>query len=181
MMQAERVKYERMHRVPGYSLGPGESYVRQLAPYLAPGNTVIDFGCGSGDAGRMLADMGYRVFLVDITEAGLNPRHGLPFLRASLHELPGDLPQADWGFCCDVMEHLPEEWVGPALKGMRDHVPNVFFSISGVADGWGHHIGEPLHLTVKPWAWWMDEIRQYWRTVTRLNVSDTVFEFMGRA
>lgn len=183
MILAELEKYERMHRVPGYSLGPGASYVSHLLPYLNPGDTIIDFGCGSGDAAKMLTDLGYAVTLVDITAAGLNPAHGLynRFVQASLHALPPEVPEAPWGFCTDTMEHLPEEWVGLALQEMRTRVPNILFSISGTPDGWGKYIGEILHLTVKPRDWWEEQIGRHWKRVDRLNESDTVYEFIGRA
>jgi SAM-dependent methyltransferase len=178
-VQTERSKYERMHHVPGYSPGPGASYVSTFLTLIKRGDTVVDFGCGSGDAARLLVDLGYDVTLVDITRAGL--RHDLKFIAASLHELPAEVPKATWGFCCDTMEHLPEEWVFPALKGMRARVDNIFFSISGVPDGWGKKIGETLHLTVKPCDWWVKEINRHWSGVVRKNESECVFELIGRA
>lgn len=176
--QSEQIKYERMHQVPGYSAGPGASYVPCLLNYLEKGDSVIDFGCGSGEAGRLLAHLQYKVLNVDITNAVRYS--GVPFIRASLHELPDDLPKATWGFCTDVMEHLPEEWVAPALNGMRGRVKSIFFSISGVPDGWGKHIGERLHLTVKPVEWWIERISKHWKQVERLNKSDCAFEIVGR-
>lgn len=180
--RSEQSKYERMHRVPGYSSGPGVSYVPHLLRYLNPGDTVIDFGCGSGDAGRALMHLGHKVTLIDITDAGLDEGNlaGARFIQASLHDLPGDIPPATWGFCCDVMEHLPTEWVQSALAGMRRLVGNIFFTISGVPDGWGKHIGEPLHLTVKSVDWWMERIGEHWPAVRRINQSDCVFELIGR-
>jgi len=179
LYQAEKVKYERMHAVPGYSVGPGEGYVDSLLKcgFIKPGETIIDFGCGTGDAARKFADKGHLVMVVDIVRDALRPEHGLDdrFFLASLHELPANLPRADWGFCSDVMEHLPEKWVDSALAGIRKKVDKCFFSISGNPDGWGALIGEKLHLTVKPFAWWEEKIKKYWPVVDRLNTEDTVF------
>jgi SAM-dependent methyltransferase len=173
LYQAEKLKYERIHAVPGYSQGPGASYVSTFAKHINPGESVIDFGCGTGDAGFILADLGHPVRLVDIVKDPL--RYDLPFLQASLHELPPDLDRADWGFCCDVMEHLPEEWIQAALAGMKARVNKIFFTICGSPDGWGHHIGETLHLTVKPYEWWRERIMKFWPSVTRLDGNGDVF------
>ena len=177
--ESEKLKYERMHAVPGYSLGPGLSHVATFAKYIQPGESVIDFGCGTGDAARKLADMGHDVCLVDIVNA-LRPGHDLGgrFFEASLHMLPDDLPAADWGFCCDVMEHLPEEWIGAALAGMRKKAGKMFFAICGDPDGWGKHINETLHLTVKPSLWWAARIAEHWRIVQKLDGQGNVYLFV---
>jgi hypothetical protein len=179
---SEQSKYERMHQVPGYSLGPGASYVSKLLPLLEPGDTVIDFGCGNGDAARALMHLGYGVTMIDLVSTGLRPEYaaGAQFIKASLHDLPLNIQAATWGFCADVMEHLPEEWIDPALAGMRKLTRNIFFTISGVPDGWGKHIGEPLHLTVKPVGWWVEKIKGHWRDVARMNRSDVVYELVCR-
>lgn len=176
---AERDKYEKMYRIPGYDTGPGRSYVPKALRYINHGSSVIDFGCGSGDAANLLASMGHDVQLVDIT-VSVRPKYDLHFFQASLHDLPDELRPADWGFCTDVMEHLPTEWIGQALRCMSSKVRNCFFSISGNPDGWGQHIGERLHLTVKPAEWWIQEISNFWRSVERINQSDSIFEFVAR-
>jgi len=177
LYRSERRKYERMHAVPGYSLGPGETHVKTFLNFINPGESVIDFGCGTGDAARKLADLGHPVALVDIVKDPLRASHGLVdrFFEASLHDLPAELPRADWGFCCDVMEHLPEDWIPAALAGMKAKVNKIFFAISGSPDGWGHHINDTLHLTVKPCEWWPDRIVKHWPSVTRLDGSGDVF------
>ncbi len=173
LFKTEKLKYERIHAVPGYSLGPGASHVATFLSYIKPGESVIDFGCGTGDAARKLADLGHPVHLVDIVKDPL--RHDLPFYEGSLHALPADLPRADWGFCCDVMEHLPEEWIPAAMAGMKSKVNKIFFAICGAPDGWGHHINDTLHLTVKPFEWWDNHIRKYWPSTTPMADQGSVY------
>jgi SAM-dependent methyltransferase len=169
MIEQEKAKYDRIHSVPGYSPGPGISRVRNAVPYMPPGCSVIDFGTGTGDAAQEFINKGFKVCAVDISSKGL--RHELKFFQSSLHKLPRTLPPSDWGFCCDVMEHLPTEWVPVALKEMAGKVDNCYFSICTMPDGWGRKIGEVLHLTVKPGAWWLNEISDYWKDVLMIEGS----------
>ena len=162
----EKEKYDKMHSIPGYSPGPGIAHVRTAQEWIK-GDTVIDFGCGTGDAANAFSELGNKVYCVDISRIGL--RHDLPFFECPLHELPKKLPRAPWGFCCDVMEHIPEEWVCSSLESMAKKVKACFFTISGVHDSWGKRIGQTLHMTVKPSAWWVKVIGQYWEKVTLLS------------
>lgn len=67
--------------------------------------------------------------------------------------------------CADVMEHIPEADVPAALQKMRDYTyvgGKAFFSISG-DEAWKKFIhGENLHVTVKPLAWWMEQLREHY-------------------
>lgn len=173
-MEKEKAKYDAIHSVPGYSPGPGIAHVRTARNYIKPGETIIDFGCGTGDAAQAFIDLGHDIQAVDISRVGL--RHDIPFFQASLTDLPTDLKPADWGFCCDVMEHLPTEWVDDALTQISGKVRDCFFSISGQPDSWGKKIGQTLHLTVRPYVWWLDKLHVHWPDVRRLNDSDSTFD-----
>jgi 2-polyprenyl-3-methyl-5-hydroxy-6-metoxy-1,4-benzoquinol methylase len=178
----EQDKYDRMHQVPGYSEGPGLSYVVKALNYIPSGASIIDFGCGTGDAACKFASLGHDVQLVDISIHGLTKFYGLKdkFFQASLHELPDELRPAEWGFCTDVMEHLPQEWVRPALRQISGKVKNCFFTISGHPDGWGKHIGQKLHLTVAPAEWWIGMIMKHFLMVERINTSSSIYEIVAR-
>ena len=183
-MDHERLKYERMHRIPGYSPGPGRSHIPRFLSLLEGRPSVIDYGCGTGDAALVLHELGFEVYLVDIAHNSIRPATkeilGDRFFVSALHELPGALPAAEWGFCCDVLEHLPTDYVERSLRAMRARTPNLYCSISGSPDGWGRHINEVLHLTVKPREWWEREIGKHWKTVESLGGSNKVFEIVGR-
>ena len=87
------------HRVsPGRNLAP--HVYEQLSPET--GDTLIDFGCGLGRATEFFGQKGLRATGVDFVNV---LEMDVPFVRACLWDLP-DL-SCDWGFCADVMEHIP--------------------------------------------------------------------------
>jgi 2-polyprenyl-3-methyl-5-hydroxy-6-metoxy-1,4-benzoquinol methylase len=182
----EREKYERLYRKEDYRRGPfpGVQYgLTFLVRYFLGCQSMIDFGCGSGDAAALFAKLGYDVFLVDIAENCLNQeaRDSLQhrFWVSPLHQLPADLPHVDWGYCTDVLEHLPEKWVLPSLAAMKSKTDRIFFSICGEPDGGGSLIGEKIHMTVEPVNWWAGEIRKHWRNVEVLKDTGKSFVIVG--
>jgi len=176
----EKEKYDRMHKVPGYSPGPGLAHVRTAEGYMPRGCSVIDFGTGTGDAALAFLSRGFDAWAVDISKEGLRHDLGKKFLQGPLWALPDGLPAADWGFCCDVMEHIPPNKVEESLRQMAGRVANCFFAISGVPDSWGKKIGETLHLTVKPADWWAGSLSKHWRDVKKTYDAGSVFIFVAR-
>lgn len=127
--------------------------------------SIIDFGCGSGAASGFFSDEGYKITAIDIaSNCLLKDLEGkFPFLVGCLWDLPKSLKKADYGFCADVMEHIPPEYVEKVLAEIaRVTRKGVFFQICFRIDHWGDKIGERLHLTVQPPAWWEAKLREYW-------------------
>lgn len=156
--EVERKKYEKVWRHKEYrAKAPGEALVERAYQELGmePGQTLIDMGCGTGRAAARFERLGLKVVAVDIAEncldIGIRP---WGFLRACLWDMP--MVTADWGFCTDVMEHIPEDKVWSVLETIRDRVERgVFFQIALFQDSW---FGERLHLTVKPAVWWLEKL-----------------------
>jgi 2-polyprenyl-3-methyl-5-hydroxy-6-metoxy-1,4-benzoquinol methylase len=156
---------------------PGEQYARVFHDLVQdPGATVLDAGCGEGRGLVALADLGYRVAGVDLTDAGLSPAaKAHPFVSQTLwHDLKPAVylfhvqqptvfraDSVDYIYCCDVMEHLPEQFTMLAVQRMLEVVDTgLFLSIYFNQEGYGPWVGRPLHLTVKPFVWWRDSLRE---------------------
>jgi 2-polyprenyl-3-methyl-5-hydroxy-6-metoxy-1,4-benzoquinol methylase len=164
----EAVKYGKLWNMEEYrKVAPGESlattFLRQARPKA--GASVIDFGCGTGRGGLMLAVLGrLKVTMVDfvsncldpeITEALTTQADMLNFVKLDLEE---PIPiNAQYGFCTDVMEHIPPQRTERVLDNILRAAQHVFFSISTTEDVCGRLIGEPLHLTVQPYQWWLEQ------------------------
>jgi len=166
----EVAKYRKMWEIDDYrAVSPGEEWA---AEFLKQANvpadaTVIDFGCGTGRGGMMLALMGsMKVTLLDFTDNCLDPEvaeacvtqpQRIGFMRGDLTEVIQTT--AIYGYCCDVMEHIPTDDVPKVLENVLMAAQHCFFAISTVDDEMGALIGEPLHLTVKPADWWAEQLR----------------------
>jgi SAM-dependent methyltransferase len=155
--------------IPAYRVvSPGETLATRFLHQAQPPKDAdaIDFGCGTGRGGLMLALMGgMRVTLVDFAGNCLDPEvveicktqpDRLKFMQ---HDLTQLLPiNAAYGYCCDVMEHIPEADVQKVLINVLHSARHCFFSIGTEPDNLGAEIGEVLHVTVKPAAWWKEQL-----------------------
>ena len=154
---SEREKYQLMWQVDAYrNVSPGEHMAEFYIKKFKPTNKVIDFGCGTGRAGIKFNDNGIDVLLIDFTDNCRDAEaQTIPFLQ---WDLATEIPvTAEYGYCTDVMEHIPTEDVDKVISNIMTSAEKVFFQISTVDDAMGAHIDEPLHLTVKPYEWWRSQ------------------------
>jgi len=160
--QQEQNKYAQLWGMPQYrEWSPGMDNVQRFLDIVKPaaGASILDIGCGSGKAGLEFANLGFDVWWHDITEAGLDPH--VPrerFLQSTLWrwEVPSSDDNFDYGFCCDVMEHIPPEFTMLVLHLILSACKTTWFQIALIPDNCGQLIGETLHLTVRPFTWWRD-------------------------
>lgn len=160
--QQEREKYLKCWNLDKYrDYSPGEHLVERAVTDLGMTSfeTVIDFGCGTGRPAKKFQDLEFQVLGVDFAPNCLET--DVPFIDACLWELPEIA--ADWGFCTDVMEHIPTEMVPKVLEEIwASTKKGAFFQIALTKDSFGDRIGERLHLTVKPTDWWIDRLSSHW-------------------
>lgn len=153
---SEIEKYRAVWDNPEYRIwAPGEHVIDTFLEQVKPRGTIIDFGCGTGRAGLRLHERGYPVMLIDFADNCRDEAaKTLPFLCCDLTK---PIPMFAWyGFCTDVMEHIPTDDVSTVLNNIMVAAPTVFFQISTIPDDLGVLIGQQLHLTVKPHQWWLD-------------------------
>lgn len=178
LITIERQKYETLWRdVPDYRLkSPGMENLQRFIDVLRPsvGDTLLDIGCGEGVAGLEFMDKhSLIVNWIDITDAGLLgevPRRS--FVKASLWA-PWHIffkHGFDYGFCCDVMEHIPPEYTMLVLDRILSACRKTWFQIAFLPDGHGEIIGQTLHLTVKPFNWWLDHLRSLGRVTEARDI-----------
>ncbi len=166
----EKSKYERLWDMPEYrAVAPGENFAPFFLQQARPpkGSTCIDFGCGTGRGSMMLAALGrLTVTMVDFAPNCLDPELAracetqpwkFKFLEHDLLK-PFALDfRASYGYCTDVMEHIPEQHVEQVLHNILDAANKVWFQIATAEDKCGELIGEELHVTVKPASWWLKQ------------------------
>ena len=147
-------KYRSMWNFSEYrDLSPGFEVLSTFLEAAKPDGLILDLGCGTGRASVELHKQGYKVYLIDFADNCRDQEAlELPFME---HDLTEPLNMfAPWGFCSDVMEHIPPDDVDTVINNIMASAKKTFFQISTVPDLFGEAIGFRLHLTVKSHSWW---------------------------
>lgn len=163
---SEHQKYETMWSLPEYrQWSPGEDLVDKFFDIVKPMGLVIDFGCGTGRASLKIEERGCEVIAIDFASNCLD--HTSRGLRFFTMDLSKPMPfSAPYGFCTDVLEHIPTAQIGDVISNIMACAKTVFFQVSTVNDIFGQTIGTPLHLTVQQHGWWIDLFETMGYTVT---------------
>lgn len=166
LLASEATKYRATWADPQYRVvSPGARHLAFALDWMQPDpySSFTDWGCGTGRVASELYSRDFDVRLVDIAA---NAYEGeLPFVEACLWSLPEDLGPTDYGFCADVMEHIPPERVDDVLSGIAHRTRKAcFFQIALFHD---HHFtgNGPLHLSVFPPEWWVDRIAPHFASL----------------
>lgn len=171
---SERLKYQAMWEQPAYrERSPGMRLAARAHAWMGckPRESLCDWGAGTGRASAWFADQGLQVTAVDIAENAITEFDGDVSI-ANLWELPDTLGRFDYGYCCDVMEHIPPEHVEASMRGIAERTTKAaFFQIALFECHMGDDLGLHLHLTVRPANWWCSTLQRQFGTVD-LDVSN---------
>jgi hypothetical protein len=110
-INSEREKYISTWQNNDYARrSPGLRHLADALRWMQPelGASITDWGSGSGQAADAMIAQGFDVRMVDIAANAYRGIHG-PVIEACLWDLPDEMGATDYGFCADVMEHLPPE------------------------------------------------------------------------
>lgn len=180
----EKSKYERLCDLTDYHvISPAEYHVK---PFLQladpqPGDTILDVGCGPGRVDVVFEkELGLKPILLDFTPLGLDEeaKH-FPFYS---HCIWQPFPvSAKYVYCIDVMEHIPPQFTMLAVNHILDICEYAFFNISHLDERYGGHIGEQLHLSIYPFQWWRDSLREMGDLIdARDLISSGIYYVKGR-
>lgn len=165
----ERQKYLRLWESAEYrNVAPGEHLAMTFLAQARPrrDSEVIDFGAGTGRGALMLAAMGsMKVQMLDFAPNCLDPEVAEACktqperIKFMVCDITKRVPvEAAYGYCTDVMEHIPRDDVPRVLRNILGSAQHCFFGIATRPDQLGELIGEQLHLTVEPMAWWLKQL-----------------------
>lgn len=156
LAERERVKYERVWaECPLYQThSPGLRHAPEAFAWFTQTScsTLLDLGCGDGRA----LDW-FREQPVVAEARGVDIAHASPtILRHTLWEPIPEEWRADFGYSCDVLEHIPTEKVRDVIACMAGAVRKaawvqiaLFEDSAGSMGDWG-----TLHLTIESYVWW---------------------------
>lgn len=157
-VKEEKSKYERIWQLDSYrERSPGERFFLRAFEDMNPTDTdsLCDWGIGTGRAATMFQKRGVHVEGVDIAHNAVSEFNGPVHIGTMWNPpLPAD-KHFTFGYCTDVMEHIPPDRALEALKAIKRHtLRECWFSIANFDDSEGNKIGEKLHLSVRPPEWW---------------------------
>ena len=167
--ETERAKYMKTWNDKGYRLAsPGEINLHKFLEQNPKRGSLVDFGCGTGRATLKLQKEGFDVLGVDIANNAIDTP--VPFEEACIWEKPF---KADWAYCCDVLEHIPPEFVEKTIENMQ--TKNCFIQVHLKEDKFGKRVNETLHLTIKPHSWWLEKLSKWNITHHETNGTTSIF------
>lgn len=177
----EQEKYEEVWRHPEYrQMSPGLKEVNDfwLRVKPQPNQSLNDYGAGACHATAVFSRQGLNVLAIDI--AGNAREHPqVPFVQACLWDMGPAVSASDYGYCCDVMEHIPPHYVLTVIEAIaRRTKVAAWFRIATAPDRMGPKlVNEPLHLTVETDVWWHYALLKSFKLVTAMRHKGHVVVF----
>lgn len=144
--------YRQMHEHPKYFRGrEAHKHFAKIGRLvlMTGAQTLLDYGCGKGEQYEPPLSL-HEAWGIEIAcyDPGVERFAVIP---------EGTF---DGVICCDVMEHIPEAHVGEILRDIFCRAAKfVFLSIATMPASKCLPDGRNCHLTVRPEAWWREQIR----------------------
>lgn len=178
-----RELYEKIWGASVYRVtSPAERLVPDIIALLRPEGdrepgSLLDWGCGSGRATRLLQEAGFNAVGIDVAHNCLDERVAgcFPLIVASFAQLQDtQLIEADFSICVDVLEHINEDEVYPAVMTIEAKTrKQAFIRVANFKESHGEMLGtEQLHRIFRDAAWWENELGNHFYKVTRLYLME---------
>lgn len=128
-------------------------YLEELTRHLPRGSRVLDYGCGIGSDGLLLAEAGYLVEFADFANPStdyLRWRLARRGIEAAIHDLDQGVPDGyDAAYAFDVIEHVDDPFAFLAqLEGRADLVMVNFLEPEPEPDEQELHRALPIRALV---------------------------------
>ena len=124
-------------------------------PWTDKSISVIELGCGNGKLCNFLRSLNLNVTGTDIFDNEVvYDRSWYKFVKQDLSKTPYPFKgnEFDYSLSFDVLEHLKEEYIAPALQEIARISRNgIILKVSCTGE-------VPLHLTVKSPSWWLGQL-----------------------
>lgn len=154
--------YVDAYQSPAYKMGGRRmQFADELLDGFGKGETLLDIGTGRGETLRMADAKGLVATGTEVVPYLLNER--VKFAQA--HALPFEDGSFDNVTCLDVLEHLIEEDIRPALREML-RVARKTCTVT-VSELPSIYNGRELHISRRPKEVWLALIRECWGQSTR--------------
>lgn len=122
---------------------------------LTRGDTVYDFGCGSGEVVDWLNNQGIPTMGMDMVKA-----HDDTILvnLSEMSDVFRHQPR-EYGLCLGMMDHVPEDKVPQTLTSLA-HLAReeIYFTIPVRDLGYNGLLGKKIQQTLKPIGWWRNRL-----------------------
>lgn len=124
-------------------------------PWSDTALTVLELGCGNGKLCMLLVSLGMDVTGSDIFDNKvIYDRSPFKFVKHDMMVTPYPFKDHEFEYTCsfDVLEHLPQPYIAPALQEMaRISTSGIFVAVSCTGE-------KPLHLTIQSPGWWLNQL-----------------------
>ena len=130
-------------------------------------NSVIDFGCGTGDILRPFEKKNLTVLGIDGSRA--NKKYSKidkkNFTLFDLRKKYNARSKYDICFCFEVAEHIAERYTDILISSLTCSSRTILFTASPSIEG-------VEHVTVHPCEWWVEKFRKYGFEFDRRTTKD---------